>query len=108
MEWYVDALNKFCDFSGRSRRTAFWMFTLINTLITLAILLLEAFLSTPARVSSIYTIVMFIPWIAVAIRRYHDTGHSGWWIFLPLANLILLVINSQPGRNRYGENPKGR
>jgi uncharacterized membrane protein YhaH (DUF805 family) len=61
----------------------------------------------------LYGLVTFIPSIAVAIRRLHDTGKSGWFMligFIPLVGLILiffLASDSQPGANLYGPNPKG-
>ena len=59
------------------------------------------------------SIALFIPSIAVGIRRLHDIGKSGWWyllILLPLVNLVLIyffILDSQPGENQYGPNPKG-
>ncbi len=61
----------------------------------------------------IYALIVLIPGIAVAIRRLHDIGKSGWMLLvglIPLAGaiwlLILLVTDSQPGDNEYGSNPK--
>ena len=57
---------------------------------------------------------VFLPALAVAVRRLHDTERSGWWlllIFLPLIGAIVLIIflvqDSTPGDNAYGPNPKG-
>ena len=54
-----------------------------------------------------------IPLVTVTVRRLHDTGRSGWWYWVPWVPLtgpvilfFLLVIDSQPGDNRYGPNPK--
>jgi uncharacterized membrane protein YhaH (DUF805 family) len=64
-------------------------------------------------VSMLYGLAVFLPGLALAIRRLHDTGRSGWWMligFLPLIGLIVLIIffvqDSQPGSNQYGPNPK--
>ena len=53
-----------------------------------------------------------LPQIAVAARRLHDTGRSGFWIFIglvPLVGSIVLIIfyvlPSQPGANKYGPRP---
>ena len=61
----------------------------------------------------LYTLAIIIPSLAVAVRRLHDTGKSGWWIFISLIPLIggiwllvLLVTDSQPGENQYGPSPK--
>ena len=62
----------------------------------------------------IYTLAFLLPSIAVAIRRLHDTGRTGWWLLLaliPLIGAIVLIVfyclDSQPGENEYGPNPKG-
>ncbi len=54
----------------------------------------------------IYDLAILIPGIAVAVRRMHDIGRSGWWIILPFVNLVFLCLDSQPGENEYGPNPK--
>ncbi|MDR2934962.1 MAG: DUF805 domain-containing protein, partial [Candidatus Adiutrix sp.] len=50
----------------------------------------------------------------LGIRRLHDIGKSGWWLLLlliPLVGaiiiLVFLCLDSQPGENQYGPNPKG-
>jgi uncharacterized membrane protein YhaH (DUF805 family) len=61
----------------------------------------------------IYTLAVIVPGLAVTVRRLHDTGRSGWWIFIalvPLVGIVLLgfeVQDSTPGENLYGKNPKG-
>jgi uncharacterized membrane protein YhaH (DUF805 family) len=62
---------------------------------------------------TIYLLAVLLPSIAVAVRRLHDTGRSGWWIFIGLIPLIgvivmlvFLVLDSKPGANDYGPNPK--
>jgi uncharacterized membrane protein YhaH (DUF805 family) len=119
MEWYSAVLKKYADFNGRARRKEYWMYTLINIVIifvleiagitmmknTLGIIILG--------VMGIYCLATLLPSLAVAIRRLHDTGRSGWWLlicFVPFVSLILLyfmVIDGQPGANEYGPNPKG-
>jgi uncharacterized membrane protein YhaH (DUF805 family) len=62
----------------------------------------------------LYALAFLLPSIAVAVRRLHDTGRAGWWVllgFIPIIGWIALiyfyVLDSQPGDNRYGPNPKG-
>lgn len=64
-------------------------------------------------VSGLYTLVVFIPSLALSVRRLHDTGKSGWWMLItliplvgPLIMLFFMVKDSQPGTNEYGPNPK--
>ncbi len=54
----------------------------------------------------VYSLAVLIPSIAVAVRRMHDSGRSGWWILLPLINFIFLCLDSQESENGYGANPK--
>jgi uncharacterized membrane protein YhaH (DUF805 family) len=37
----------------------------------------------------------------------HDLGKSGWYILIPIYNLILACTNGQEGTNEYGPDPKG-
>ena len=107
-------------FTGRSRRTEYWTFTLINLAISLILSVLGAILGSIISIlgtlvgiiSLVFSLALLLPWIAVGIRRLHDTGRSGWWLLIglvPLVGLVLiyfLVLDSQPGSNQYGSNPK--
>jgi uncharacterized membrane protein YhaH (DUF805 family) len=121
MNWYLDVLKKYADFGGRARRKEYWMFALFNVLIYIAILIFSAILgsidNSLALIGSlllvVYALAIFVPSLAVAVRRLHDTGRSGWWFliaFVPVVGgIILLVFTVQdgvPGENEYGKNPK--
>ena len=63
--------------------------------------------------SGIYGLAVLIPGLAVAVRRLHDTGRSGWWLLIglvPLIGAIVLIVfmatDGEPGDNAYGPNPK--
>lgn len=113
MEWYIGVLKKYAVFQGRARRQEFWMFTLINFIISLILSSIDYMLGTGV-LGGIYALAVLIPTIAVTVRRLHDTGRSGWWILIflvPVVGFIILlvfmVLDSQPGDNEYGPNPKG-
>jgi uncharacterized membrane protein YhaH (DUF805 family) len=114
VNWYLAVLNKYAVFEGRARRKEYWMFFLFNMIIAFVIGFVTGFLggllgmgATLSNIANIvYTLALLVPGIAVAIRRMHDTGRSGWWILVPIANLIWLCQDSQPGANQYGPNPK--
>lgn len=62
----------------------------------------------------LWGLFVFIPNLAVTIRRLHDTDKSGWFVligFIPLIGAIVLLIfyliEGTPGPNRFGPNPKG-
>ena len=119
MNWYLDVLKKYAIFTGRSRRKEYWMFFLFNILISIALSVADMALGLAdsetgsGPISLVYSLAVFIPSIAVGIRRLHDVDRSGWWtlvIFVPLIGLILLLYwfckDGTPGDNRFGPNPK--
>ena len=117
---YIEVAKKYMVFTGRSRRTEYWTFTLINIGISVILSVLGGILGSIAGilgsivsiVSMLFFLAMLLPGIAVGIRRLHDTGRSGWFLLIgliPLVGLVLiyfLVLDSQPGSNQYGPNPK--
>ena len=119
MNWYLEVLKKYVDFSGRARRKEFWMFGLVSFLISMALLLLDNLLGTVsasgyALLNTLYGLAVFLPSISVTVRRLHDTGHGGAWYFIvlvpligPIILLLFMVRDSEPGDNRFGPNPKG-
>lgn len=105
MNWYLKVLKQYLDFKGRARRKEFWMFMLINTIISFVIGLIAGLIKLPI-IGSIYSLLVFIPSIAVGVRRMHDIGRSGWFILIPIYNIILWCEDGFKGLNEYGPNPK--
>ncbi|QDU07706.1 DUF805 domain-containing protein [Gimesia aquarii] len=115
MNWYLEVLKKYAEFNGRARRMEYWMFTLFNFIIAFVLNMLVGFVGEPMLVAlpALYGLFVFIPGIAVTVRRLHDTGRSGWWIlivFVPLIGglvlLVFMIIEGEAGDNAYGSNPK--
>ncbi|MDA3817934.1 MAG: DUF805 domain-containing protein [Prolixibacteraceae bacterium] len=107
MKWYFDAWRKYGKFSGRSRRKAYWMFFLFDMIFYVVFFFIDSMMGSEEEVlGSLYTLVTIIPYFAVGVRRMHDTGHSGWWIIVPIANLVFPFFDSEQGENKYGPNPK--
>ncbi|APY07752.1 hypothetical protein BWZ20_05330 [Winogradskyella sp. J14-2] len=120
MEWYLTVVKEnYANFSGRARRKEYWMFTLINTLIIFGLGIFTSLLADttavfiPAVTLGLYILAMFIPNLAVTVRRFHDTGKSGWYYLLSLipyvGGLILIIMmaqNGDNGTNKYGPDPK--
>jgi uncharacterized membrane protein YhaH (DUF805 family) len=122
MNWYLMVLKKYAEFSGRARRKEYWMFALFNVLICLAAMILGVILMKVSDglgifidvLLGLYGLAVLIPGLAVSVRRLHDSGKSGWLILICLVPfvgglivLILMLLDSQPGANEYGPNPKG-
>ena len=117
MEWYLLVLKKYAEFGGRARRKEYWMFTLFNVIASLALGVVDGILGLGdmgfGLLSGLYTLAVFVPSLAVSVRRLHDTGRSGWWLliaFIPilgaLSLLFFMVQDGEPGPNEYGPNPK--
>lgn len=159
-------LKRFADFSGRSRRMEFWLWTLFHTIVTtvLVVIMMVAIFSSisdlaqraaggefadyaamdgasfvtlngekyaippevmtqailgsigiPLLLLMLYSLAIFIPNLAVIVRRLHDQDKSGWWFFIGLVPiiggiwlLVLYLTDGTPGPNRFGPDPKGR
>ena len=119
MNWFMTSVRKYAVFSGRSRRSEYWFFVLFYFLFCIALTIVDMVAGTMSETgeiglfSSLFALAMFIPSLAVGVRRLHDIGKSGWWLLIgiiPLVGWILLIVwacfDSQPGANAYGPNPK--
>jgi uncharacterized membrane protein YhaH (DUF805 family) len=109
MNWYLEVLKKYVDFDGRARRKEYWMFVLINTIISFVLMFLimkTGGAKTGSVVLNLYQLAVLLPSIAVGVRRMHDTDHSGWWILCPIVNLIFACTGGTAGPNRFGPDPK--
>jgi len=108
MNWYLKVLKQYVDFNGRARRKEYWMFSLISLIITYGIVGIAMAIDAPAlaSISSIYSLAVLLPTIAVGVRRMHDVGKSGWFLLIPIYNLILACTNGDVGENEYGPDPK--
>jgi uncharacterized membrane protein YhaH (DUF805 family) len=105
------------DFQSRATRKEYWLFQLVVGFLYIVALIIGSILLIPEMTELFSLIVMifaFIPSIAVSVRRLHDVGYSGLMLLLyliPLIGLIwlfiLYLIDSEPGENKYGPNPKG-
>lgn len=118
MQWYLKVLRQYVDFTGRARRTEYWMFVLFSMSITIVLSVLDNLMGMAFVPGSygplglIYILAVFLPSLGVGVRRLHDTGRSGWWMLLgpiPLVGIVLIVflaIEGDRGSNAYGPDPK--
>lgn len=122
MRSYFHVLRNYAHFSGRATRKEYWSFVFFNPLVLCAAALLTGGIGVLADSSCwgseaertetmmhfgglgavVYSLLVLLPSVALAVRRMHDTGRSGWWLFVPLMNFIRACQRSQPGENRYG------
>jgi uncharacterized membrane protein YhaH (DUF805 family) len=115
MNWYLAVLKNYAGFSGRARRTEYWMFILFNFLISIAISVVERILGIGGTLGLLYSLAVLVPGIAVGIRRLHDTNRSGWWLLLaliPIVGWIVLIVfavqEGTHGANPFGPDPKAQ
>jgi uncharacterized membrane protein YhaH (DUF805 family) len=130
MEYMLMPLKRYFDFSGRSRRKELWMFLLLLIAGSIVASILDtalglggsttsssefsdsgvsaSFSSQGGILSIIWFLATIIPWIAVLVRRAHDGDKSGWFILVPIYNIILcMFLDGTRGPNRFGPDPKG-
>ena len=133
MNWMILPLKRYLQFSGRSRRTEFWMFILLQIGVALVAAVVDRVLGfghsstlvSPNGLSAGYTsngpvatlcsLVFLIPSFTVTARRLHDTDRSAWWLLLALvpvlgwiALLVFYCLDGTTGPNRFGADPKER
>lgn len=128
MEWMFMPLRRYADFSGRSRRKEYWMFALLIVIVGVALGLITgqfttisdstnafemATWSSTSILLGLFYLAIFIPALAVQVRRFHDQDKTGWLVllnFIPfiggLIVLIFMCLDGTHGENRFGPDPK--
>jgi uncharacterized membrane protein YhaH (DUF805 family) len=114
--------RKYADFKGRASRAEYWWFMLLVFLVYLGLVFVSAALANSSEAAAgLVALIMIVallglvvPSLAVAVRRLHDTGRSGWWYLIALipyvGSLVLLIVMALPGTpgpNQYGMPPGG-
>lgn len=113
-DYFKLALSKYTDFEGRSRRSEYWYFALFQMIIVYGIMAVETMILGITIISMLASLAFVVPGLAVAVRRLHDIGKSGWnflFALIPIVGWILVIVwlatDSQYGANKWGPNPKG-
>lgn len=144
MHWVLLPLKRYFDFSGRSRRMEYWSWTLFTTIVGVVLAgpiffdIMAASVADPLAAEvdpfagagalsiigmslyGLFFLAIFIPSLAVVVRRLHDRDMSGWWYLgfivasmIPLlgmvagiALLVILFLPGTEGANRFGPDPK--
>ncbi|GLY94176.1 DUF805 domain-containing protein [Actinoplanes sp. NBRC 103695] len=119
--YWLGCFRKYATFEGRARRAEYWWFTLLNVLLYAIVLAVGFGLDSatggegviPGVLIVLYVLAVFLPSLAVTVRRLHDAGNTGWFYLLSLipfvGGIILLVLTLQagnPGPNQYGPDPR--
>ncbi len=113
-----NVFKNYANAKGRASRSEYWWFFLFLIIMSISIGFIAGFIAGVCVGSGIgdettitiiaqviawtFALLTLCPHICVSIRRYHDSGHSGWWYFVPIMNTILLFYRSEEGENKYG------
>ena len=92
MKYYIEGLKKYAEFEGRARRKEYWMFILFYFIFTIAAVVLDEILGSEPVIYTVYVLVLILPYLAVTVRRLHDTDRSGWWILITLVPIIGAIV----------------
>jgi uncharacterized membrane protein YhaH (DUF805 family) len=106
--------QNYVTFSGRAPRSGYWYWVLFAVLVSMASGILDAAIfpdAAPQPIGAVTSLILFLPGLAVGIRRLHDIDRSGWWVLIAITviGIILLIIwaclRGTPGANRFGPDP---
>ena len=105
MYYIYEVFDKYRTYTGRARRKEFWHFYLFVGIILFGSYLLDR-LTNNFDLAALIIGVVLTPMMSVATRRMHDVGKSGWFLLIPIYNLILACSPGTKGDNKFGPDPK--
>jgi uncharacterized membrane protein YhaH (DUF805 family) len=119
MNYFIYCLKNYATFTGRARRSEYWFFVLFNTIFSVSAVVSDSILGFDTELSGygplsiLYSLGTIVPSLAVAVRRLHDLGKTGWYfliLLIPIAGwiwfFVLMVTEGHSDNNIYGPNPK--
>jgi len=95
---FIGSLNKYVDFSGRATRKEFWSFVFFMYLCSFLAGIADGLAGTDF-IGNLVVVGLLLPYISCAARRMHDAGKSGWFMIVPVYNLILALSPSVPEKS---------
>ncbi len=94
IDWFKKCMRNYVNFSGRARRKEYWYFVLMQMILIIIAMVIDSIIFD-SGIGFFYLIAafgLFLPGVAVTVRRLHDTNHSGWWFLISLVPLIGLAL----------------
>lgn len=119
MQAIETGFRRYFDFSGRASRSEYWWWTLFSTIVIVVMGVTDELLNPGQQVgifsfvNMIVCLVLFIPGLAVSVRRLHDIDRTGWWLLLAftiVGNVVLIYwacVKGTEQNNRFGTDPLG-
>ncbi len=108
---FVSCMKRYAQFSGRASRSEYWFFQLAWFILYIPIVIAKAVLAecdaegVGVLLELIFRFATLVPMVAVAARRCHDTGRSGWFMLIPIYGWVLFFLPSKNENNPYGTSP---
>jgi uncharacterized membrane protein YhaH (DUF805 family) len=108
--------RNYVNFSGRAPRSEYWYWVLFGVLVTIVAAILDGAIFPdiePSPLGAVTSVILFLPGLAMAVRRLHDIDRTGWWLLITLTivGIILLIVwacmRGTAGSNRFGTDPLG-
>lgn len=92
-DWYKKVVfQNYANFNGRARRSEYWYFTLFNIIFSMITMAIDKMLNLELGLNTVYGLAVFIPGVAVAFRRLHDIGKSGWLLIIVYLAMIISAV----------------
>ncbi|ESQ83379.1 hypothetical protein AEAC466_14110 [Asticcacaulis sp. AC466] len=93
MEQMFLPLKRYAQFTGRSRRTEYWLWFLFQVMASLVFSILAMMIGDIAvTLNRLFSLAILLPTLAVAVRRFHDINRTGWWVLFPMAVFLVAMI----------------
>src|SRR5207244_826126 len=112
--------KKYVTFAGHAARSEYWYWMLFVLLASLVLNIADQVIfHVPVEnnkalhpLSTLFSLLTFLPGLSMAVRRLHDTDRSGWWfliVFIPIIGIIVFLVwactKGTAGDNRFGPDP---
>jgi uncharacterized membrane protein YhaH (DUF805 family) len=114
LQWAILPLKKYATFSGRAPRAEYWWYSLLGGFVGIGVALIDRFAFTPIYAGEgplgiLLLVALFVPGVAVTVRRLHDVGCSGWWYLLNVWSYAFLLskFTGQLGSQMFESLPRG-
>ena len=104
--WFIFSVSHVEDFHGRAGRVEVWSFVFFQCIFLALAAGIDLLFTGFPIVLPIYAALTSIPSVLLFIRRLHDCGYSGWWVFPaivpPICFFVMCWAPDPAQPNKYG------